>query len=209
MWTGVAEDHAGPNDTSARFSWRGVRGKVLARGGSLEAGCALVREAVSIAEPTDALNQQAKLQLDLAEVLRFEGRAGEAAEATARALALYEQKGNLVAVARTRALLGEPGAGVAVPDHGEKPFRALRLGESVYGPFPPPSAVGCDAVAGPPIADATGIAPASSADAMSSTASRPRVRDAFARMVHLPPPSCSARQRGSQPTARKDSTAAR
>jgi hypothetical protein len=65
-------------------------------------GSALAREAVSLAEPTDNLNGHAAALLSLAEVLRLSGEQREADDAVLRAMALYEQKGNLAAVSKAR-----------------------------------------------------------------------------------------------------------
>ena len=84
--------------------WRRVRAKVLARRGESEAAEQLAREAVALAEETDALNEHAAALLDLAEVLTLGGR--DARAELEDALALYERKGNLVMAERTRARLG-------------------------------------------------------------------------------------------------------
>jgi tetratricopeptide (TPR) repeat protein len=63
----------------------------------------LAREALTRAEQTDQLDLHAETYADLAEVLRMGGRRAEAANQFARALALYERKGNLVATRQIRA----------------------------------------------------------------------------------------------------------
>jgi hypothetical protein len=68
---------------------------------------ALVRDAVRFAEATDALNDRAAVLLDLAEVLRRQGRDVEAVNHVGRARALYEQKGNRTELRKTEALLRE------------------------------------------------------------------------------------------------------
>ena len=87
-WTRVAEAHASPADLSAQFQWRGVRGKVLAHAGRAEDAEALAREAVTLVERTDAVNQHAGLLLDLAEVLQVHRnrRSGRASRRSAGAL---------------------------------------------------------------------------------------------------------------------------
>ena len=85
--------------------WRQVRGKVLARRGELEEGERLAREAVALAEESDMLNAHADALLDLAEVLTLASQ--DARPELDRALALYERKGNLVMVERTRSKLAE------------------------------------------------------------------------------------------------------
>ena len=81
-----------------------MRGKTLALRGDAAAGEVLAREAVEIAEQTDALNQRAKVLLDLAEVLRRSGDPEGSAIAEA-AIEIYEQKGNEVAAATARTSL--------------------------------------------------------------------------------------------------------
>ena len=66
---------------------------------SPEQARALAGEAVSLAEATDATNLLADALADLAVVLRV-ARDDAAADVTRRALALYEQKGNIAAVQR-------------------------------------------------------------------------------------------------------------
>jgi tetratricopeptide (TPR) repeat protein len=61
------------------------------------------RRAVEIMEPTDDLNSRAGTWLALAEVQRAAGRTAEADAAVARALELYQQKGNLAAAATVQA----------------------------------------------------------------------------------------------------------
>jgi hypothetical protein len=67
----------------------------------------LAREAVSLSEPTDWPNLRADALLSLAEVLSIAGRSHNAWSAAERALAVYEQKGNVVSARRARSLLEE------------------------------------------------------------------------------------------------------
>jgi DNA-binding SARP family transcriptional activator/tetratricopeptide (TPR) repeat protein len=106
-WSDVSEKNAATDDASAQVPWRAVRGKLLAREGKFQEGEALVRDAVRLAEATDALNDRAGVLLDLAEVLRREGRDLEALRHVEQARALYEQKGNRTALRNTHALLRE------------------------------------------------------------------------------------------------------
>jgi hypothetical protein len=64
---------------------------------------------VALAQQTDRLNYHGDALVDLAAVLRKSGRADDERAALDAALALYEQKGNLVASARVRARLRQPG----------------------------------------------------------------------------------------------------
>ena len=94
-----------PNDVHSHIIWRGTRAKVLARRGELDAGEKLAREAVEYAEASDFLHSHADAITDLAEVLALAGRPEESASAIEGAIRLHEAKGNVFAVAHTRALL--------------------------------------------------------------------------------------------------------
>ncbi|HUK93439.1 MAG TPA: BTAD domain-containing putative transcriptional regulator [Gaiellaceae bacterium] len=106
-WADVAERCAASDDASAQFSWRALRAKTQAREGAFDTARALAREAVEIAEATDAVSQHAQVLLDSAEVFVLEGRNEAAAEAVANAIGLLDEKGNEAAGARARALLAE------------------------------------------------------------------------------------------------------
>ncbi len=106
-WAGVAAGHAASDDSSAQFSWRALRGKVLARDGNFEEAVSCAREAARLAGLTDALSQHGDVLLDLAEVLHLAGRADEAPVALDAALGLFERKGNTASVARAARLLSE------------------------------------------------------------------------------------------------------
>jgi class 3 adenylate cyclase/tetratricopeptide (TPR) repeat protein len=103
-WTVVAAENATIDDVDAQCLWRSVRAKVLARSGATKAGEAMAREAVGLSEPTDALNRRALLQLNLAEVLRIDGRIEEGAQAAEAAASLFDLKGNVVAAEQARSL---------------------------------------------------------------------------------------------------------
>jgi hypothetical protein len=62
---------------------------------------------VVLAAGTDLLCDHGDVLIDLAEALRAAGRLDDATQTAGEALALYERKGNLVAVGRVRSLLGE------------------------------------------------------------------------------------------------------
>ena len=106
-WTEVAELHAAADDLDAQTFWRSVRAKIRARRGDVATATDLANEAAASIGSSDGLNRRARVELDLADVLRVAGRAGEAADAAATALSLYEQKGNRVAAARVQELLAE------------------------------------------------------------------------------------------------------
>jgi tetratricopeptide (TPR) repeat protein len=79
--------------------------RLAAHRGQLEHALTLASEAVERSEHTDQVNPRAGAWLTLAEVLRASGRAEEADAAVAQAIAIYEQKGNLAAIARLPARL--------------------------------------------------------------------------------------------------------
>jgi len=54
-------------------------------------------------EPTDLLNDRADVLLDVGEVLGLAGRADDARRIREQAIALYEEKGNVVSSGRARA----------------------------------------------------------------------------------------------------------
>jgi class 3 adenylate cyclase/tetratricopeptide (TPR) repeat protein len=95
-------ERANPADAVAQVTWRLVRAKLL---GERDPGAAVVlaREAVALAESTDAVNLVADALADLALLAAASGDEQAAAEASRRALALYEQKGNAAAAGRLAA----------------------------------------------------------------------------------------------------------
>jgi len=100
-----AERSSRPNDVHSHIVWRGTRAKILARRGDFEAAEKLARDAVEYAEASDFLHSHADALTDLAEVLALAGRPEESASAIEGAIRLHEAKGNVLAVAHTRALL--------------------------------------------------------------------------------------------------------
>ena len=96
-----------PDDVATQVIWRGAKGRVLAHSGSLEAGERLAREAVRLAEQTDALLFQGDALMELADVLRMAGKESKAREAVMAALALYEQKGSVALAKKARTLVEE------------------------------------------------------------------------------------------------------
>ncbi len=76
--TAASERTAQANDVYSQIAWRSTRAKVLARIGELEQAVQLARDAVAIAETSDALVAHADAWLDLAEVLWLAGHEGVA-----------------------------------------------------------------------------------------------------------------------------------
>jgi class 3 adenylate cyclase/tetratricopeptide (TPR) repeat protein len=106
-WAERAAELGASYDAANEMHWRQVRAKVLARRGEHTEAERLAREALAIGEGTDILDGQADANVDLAEVFLLAGRTEEAAHALERALARYEQKGNVVMAERTRVRLAE------------------------------------------------------------------------------------------------------
>ena len=96
-----------PEDVDAQAGWRRVRAKALARQGHLDEAARLAREAVAIAEQTEYHEPHVQSVEALGEILAAAGN-DEAATMLRRAVDLHERKGNLVAAARVRQVLGPP-----------------------------------------------------------------------------------------------------
>ncbi|MDH4340175.1 MAG: AAA family ATPase [Thermoleophilia bacterium] len=106
-WIEVATTHSAVDDIDALIRWMPVHAKIQARHGALTDAVATARDAVRLAQTTDALNRHAKTQQDLGEILLLAGRADDACAAFGDALELYEEKGNLVGAEYARSLLDE------------------------------------------------------------------------------------------------------
>jgi tetratricopeptide (TPR) repeat protein len=104
----LMQEHDVPaEDVFAQVAWRATRAKLHAHAGNSARARELAIEAVERAAETDAFNLHADALLSLAEAERAAGLLDEAATAVGRALALYEQKGNVVSARRASALLIE------------------------------------------------------------------------------------------------------
>lgn len=93
---------ADPEDVASQFLWRAAAGKVAARQGDDATAVRLVDEALVLIEASDQLDWQGDADANLAVVHEAAGRAGEAARCRARAVELYERKGDLVSAAAVR-----------------------------------------------------------------------------------------------------------
>src|ERR671931_189963 len=105
--TEVAEQAGAADDFSTQVGWRGVRARLIAKGGATAAAERLAREAVTLAEQTDRLNHHAGALVDLAAVFRSAEQVDDELDALEAALELYERKCNVVAAEKLRARLGE------------------------------------------------------------------------------------------------------
>jgi DNA-binding SARP family transcriptional activator/tetratricopeptide (TPR) repeat protein len=106
-WSEVAESCTASYDASAQFSWRALRAKVLARRGILDDAEVLAHEAVMHAAATDSVSQHGRVHLAYAEVLRLDGRIGEAVHSIDEAILLLEAKENVAASRQAHALRAE------------------------------------------------------------------------------------------------------
>ena len=103
----LAEELATDDDVDTQALWRCVRAKILARAGSFDDAEALVREALDILAPTDAVLFKFGALLDLAEVRRLAGRDG-VREIFVEARDLAEAKGSPVLADAIDTLLAAP-----------------------------------------------------------------------------------------------------
>jgi tetratricopeptide (TPR) repeat protein len=101
----LSEEMAAADDLITQVLWRSVRARTLAGRRLLEEAERVAREAVALAERSDFVNDRADAAFNLAIVQRQAGHPDEAQTALARALQLYERKGNMVAAEHARAEL--------------------------------------------------------------------------------------------------------
>jgi DNA-binding SARP family transcriptional activator len=106
-WSDLAEARCPRGDIIAQFSWRSLKGKLLAQRGRLTEGEELVRDALAIVERTDVLSAHGEVLLDLAEVFRAAGRGDAAAERIEEALELFDRKGDTASARRARSLFAD------------------------------------------------------------------------------------------------------
>lgn len=92
------------DDLDPQVAWRRVQAKLVAQRGDFAQADRLAREAIALAARSDYLDLHARAIEDLVEVLRLAGRSREALDELGPAIGLHDQKGNVVAAARTRAL---------------------------------------------------------------------------------------------------------
>ena len=95
----------GSDDATTQILAAGVQARVLAHRGELLDAEQLAREAIELADETEALLLQADARGVLAEVLELAGRREDAAEVLKNALERYERKGAVVPADRVRARL--------------------------------------------------------------------------------------------------------
>jgi ATP/maltotriose-dependent transcriptional regulator MalT len=93
---------ARPDDLTTQVQLRGAKARVLAARNQAVEAERIAREGTDLASSTDFLNLHGEALLALGEVLAQGGKAAASAEAAREAAALFEQKGNLVALAGAR-----------------------------------------------------------------------------------------------------------
>jgi class 3 adenylate cyclase/tetratricopeptide (TPR) repeat protein len=101
----LAQELATEDDVETQTLWRCARAKLAARESAFEEAETLVREALEILAPTDAVLLQVETLLDLADVLALAGRDDDAQTALDEALKLADRKGSPVMVEDARARL--------------------------------------------------------------------------------------------------------
>jgi class 3 adenylate cyclase/tetratricopeptide (TPR) repeat protein len=100
-----AERLAAADDLVTQMLWRQIRARIRARQAAFAEAEALAVEAVRRAAGSDYLGLHGNALRDLGRVLAAAGKPGEAARAFEGAIHLYERKGDLVSVRRTRELI--------------------------------------------------------------------------------------------------------
>jgi ATP/maltotriose-dependent transcriptional regulator MalT len=104
-WAQTTRATAAPDDLGNQIAWRTAIARVEARSGGADQAVALAREAVEMAELTDAPSMQGDALMAEAEALQRAGRAERARAAAERALERYESKGITAAAARATNLI--------------------------------------------------------------------------------------------------------
>ena len=101
------------DDIETQARWRGAQAKVFARRGEFEAAERLAREAVELVKPTDFVELQGDVLMDVAEVFRLASRSDDAAAAARRAQTTYEAKGMIVSATEAGKFIEELSASVS------------------------------------------------------------------------------------------------
>jgi DNA-binding SARP family transcriptional activator len=98
----VARAGASPDSRSAQARWRALLAAVHVARGQTDDVVALASHADQLLRPTDLLPLRADVLVDLASALAARGDTAKATRAAKQALALYTEKGNIVAAQRAR-----------------------------------------------------------------------------------------------------------
>ena len=96
--------------------WKSARARILARQGDVREAVELAREAAESIESSDDITARAEILVWFAEVLRAAGDLGGASDALTEAVALHEEKGNVLNARHCSELLAVVSAGGARHD---------------------------------------------------------------------------------------------
>lgn len=96
---------AASTDVISQMQWRRALAEVKRDRGELAEGLTLALEAAALMEPTDSINPHADTLVDVARLQTAADMISDAEASLTRALALYEQKGNVYSAAAVRRLL--------------------------------------------------------------------------------------------------------
>jgi class 3 adenylate cyclase len=102
---------AAVDDLDAQPRWRAALARVLSSKGAHKEAVQVAREAVALVEPTDLLPLKALVYDAFGDALAGAGCIDEGAAAVEQAIALHEQKSNVVSAARSRTALDQLRAG--------------------------------------------------------------------------------------------------
>jgi class 3 adenylate cyclase/tetratricopeptide (TPR) repeat protein len=109
-WTRRSEEVTAGDDVVSQAMWRSIRAKVLAGRGESEEASRLSAEAVEWARTADMASLLGDCLSDRGEVLLMLGRPEEGRPLLEEALGVYERKGIVPSIERTRALLARTGS---------------------------------------------------------------------------------------------------
>ena len=96
--------------------WKSARARILARQGDVREAVELAREAAESIESSDDITARAEILVWFAEVQRVAGDLGGASDALTEAVALHEEKGNVLNARHCSELLAVVSAGGARHD---------------------------------------------------------------------------------------------
>ena len=94
-----------PDDAEVQILWRLTRSRIRSAAGAAAEAERLAREAVAIADRTDATSIRGDALVTLADILARAGAEKDAREVARRACSLYEAKGNRIGAREARAFL--------------------------------------------------------------------------------------------------------
>jgi tetratricopeptide (TPR) repeat protein len=96
---------SGVDDLDAQPRWRAALARILSAKGAHEEAVQVAHEAVALVEPIDLLPLKALVYDAFGDALAAAGHIDEGDAAVEQAIALHEQKGNVVSAARSRTAL--------------------------------------------------------------------------------------------------------